>query len=75
MQVIPYTGEKVQAVRLYWKVADPDYGHTVACLGDTAGVRLVNLHTGDVVAQHQEHQVQYSDALISPLDCSVSLSD
>lgn len=56
LKIIPYNNEKVLSLRLHRRVSDPDYGHTVACIGDTSSVRLCSLHTGDVIAQHQEHQ-------------------
>ncbi|XP_045601247.2 gem-associated protein 5 isoform X1 [Procambarus clarkii] len=56
LKVIPHSSERVLSVRLHRKVSEPDYGHTVASTSDTSVVRLYNLHTGDVIAQHQEHQ-------------------
>lgn len=60
VQMIPYNGKKVFVVRLYPSAEDPDFSHSVASVGEGAGVRVHNLHTGTVTSQHHHHQVTLS---------------
>nr|XP_053639247.1 gem-associated protein 5-like isoform X1 [Cherax quadricarinatus]XP_053639248.1 gem-associated protein 5-like isoform X1 [Cherax quadricarinatus] len=56
LKVIPHNSERVLSIRLHRRAFEPDYGHTVASTADTSTIRLYNLHTGDVIATHYEHQ-------------------
>ncbi|XP_042238825.1 gem-associated protein 5-like [Homarus americanus] len=62
VKVIPLS-DKVLSVRLHRQVSEPDYGHTVASITDSSSVRLYNLHTGSIIAQHLEHQNLLVNAL------------
>lgn len=58
LKVIPNQNEKVQSVKLCPIASDPDYGHTVASLCEGSVVRLFNIHSGDIIAEHRQHEGQ-----------------
>lgn len=55
--MISNKNEKVQSVKLCPIISEPDYGHTVAALCEGSVVRLFNIHTGDTITEHKEHEV------------------
>lgn len=57
-QLIPHGSEKVLLVKLHPNPLEAKYGHTLAVVGDTYTVTLYNMHSGEVISQHKEHEVR-----------------
>lgn len=62
--MIPNQNEKVQSVKLCPIASEPDYGHTVAALCEGSVVRLFNVHSGDIIAEHRQHEVGASSVWV-----------
>ncbi|MPC23580.1 hypothetical protein E2C01_016637 [Portunus trituberculatus] len=56
LKIIPNQNEKVQFVSLCPRASEPEYGHSVASVCEGSIVRLFNMHTGDVIAEHRHHE-------------------
>lgn len=56
IKLIPHGSEKVLLVKLHPNPLEAKYGHTLAVVGDTYTVTLYNMHSGEVISQHKEHE-------------------
>ncbi|XP_042862152.1 gem-associated protein 5-like isoform X2 [Penaeus japonicus] len=56
IKLISHGNEKVLLVKLHPSASNAKYGHTLASVGDAHSVKLYNMHNGEVIAQHKEHE-------------------